>query len=105
MEVNNPSKILMLVWTLERWRREKREGKEENIQRRKEFHLIVSLPSSYNNLYLTSFIVHRVVGCVNNLLVQTIFNVYQRLVQSMQVMLRQENRFLTGVKDLLVRTM
>ena len=76
------TQILMLVWTLERWRREKREGKEENIQRRKEFNLIVSLPSSDNKLYLTSFNVHRVVGCVNNLLVQTMFNVYQRLVQS-----------------------
>ena len=72
----------MLVWTLERWRREEREGKEENIQRRKEFNLIVSLPSSDNKLYLTSFNVHRVVGYVNNLLVQTMFNVYQRLVQS-----------------------
>ena len=72
----------MLVWTLERWRREKREGKEENIQRRKDFGLIVSLPSSDNKLYLTSFNVHRVVGCVNNLFVQTLLNVYQRLVQS-----------------------
>ena len=100
----------MLVWTLERWRREEREGKEENIQRRKEFNLIVSLPSSDNKLYLTSFNVHRVVGCVNNLLVQTMFNSYQRLVQSTcpndaYGMLRRDNRFLMGMKDLVVRTM
>ena len=53
--------------------------------------------------------VHRVVGCVNNLFVQTMLNVYERLVQStnlrvqtMQGMLRQDDRFLTGEKDLLV---
>ena len=67
---------------MERWRREKREEKERKLKRRKEFGLIVSLPSSDNNLYLTPFNVHRVVGIVNNLFIQTKFNVYQRLVQS-----------------------